>query len=271
MPWRLPVISNDVPDKRIFLFNFNMTEFVGRFSSKARILFEIQTVQGEHAVQRLLNCLRHSGLLDGISAAEYWPLLPALNSSIRLYEKGDLVIREGMCVPSIGILVRGCVRTIKHDANGNEMLLNLLTPHELLGLDIVVTPSQISSISALCTQAAAIAFLPYPQLSWEEKLPPELHIRIFRNLLTILGNENMRRLYRLELLNDKSLRSRILTYLNLLSKKQGCATVRVPYNREEFAQYLCVQRTSLSHELIRMQREGLIHFHKNQFTLLKGK
>ena len=41
----------------------------------------------------------------------------------------------------------------------------------------------------------------------------------------------------------------------------------IPYSREELAAFLCVNRSALSHELSRMQQEGLSTFRKNRFCL----
>jgi Mn-dependent DtxR family transcriptional regulator len=40
-------------------------------------------------------------------------------------------------------------------------------------------------------------------------------------------------------------------------------------DREQFAQYLGVNRSALSHELARMREDGLIEFHKGSFKVLK--
>ncbi len=88
-------------------------------------------------------------------------------------------------------------------------------------------------------------------------------------LLTLIAQENMKKEYRLAILSQKGLRERILTYLTMQVRKRGSNTIKVSFSREEMASFLCVNRSALSHELSLMQREGIIRFRKNVFTLLE--
>lgn len=78
----------------------------------------------------------------------------------------------------------------------------------------------------------------------------------------------MKKEYRLTIMAQKGLRERILVYLTMQANKRGTNSFTIPFSREELASFLCVNRSALSHELSLMQQEGLIRFHKNEFTLL---
>ena len=88
--------------------------------------------------------------------------------------------------------------------------------------------------------------------------------------MTLLSHENIRKHYRLAILSQRGLRNRILTYVVMQSERQNNSSIMVPFSREELADFLCVNRSALSHELSLMEQEGLIRFHKNKFTLLKS-
>ena len=78
----------------------------------------------------------------------------------------------------------------------------------------------------------------------------------------------MQKEYRLAILSQKGLRERILTYLQMQATKRQVRSFEIPFSRDDLASFLCVNRSALSHELSKMQEEGLIRFHKNSFTLL---
>lgn len=59
----------------------------------------------------------------------------------------------------------------------------------------------------------------------------------------------------------------ILTYLSYQAVKEGRTTFRIPFNRQQMADYLNLDRSALSKELGRMRDEGILEFRKNQFTL----
>lgn len=75
--------------------------------------------------------------------------------------------------------------------------------------------------------------------------------------------------YRLAILSQKGLRERILTYLRMQAAKRGVDTFAIPFSREELADFLCVNRSALSHELSLLQQEGVIRFRKNEFTVIR--
>ena len=71
---------------------------------------------------------------------------------------------------------------------------------------------------------------------------------------------------KIEVLSKRTTREKLLTYLNM---QRGMANkFTIPYNREELAQYLCVDRSAMSSELCKMRNEGLIRFKKNGFEIL---
>ena len=89
-------------------------------------------------------------------------------------------------------------------------------------------------------------------------------------LLTLISHENMKKEYRLAILSQKGLRERIMTYLTMQAARRQTNTFSIPFSREELASFLCVNRSALSHELSRMEQEGLITFRKNVFSLLQS-
>ena len=83
-----------------------------------------------------------------------------------------------------------------------------------------------------------------------------------------LADDNIKMAKKIEILVERGLRERILTYLNILTSKSGSNSVSVRMNREQLAQFLCVNRSALSNELNKMKKEGIIDFKKDKFTIL---
>ncbi|MCU6788662.1 helix-turn-helix domain-containing protein, partial [Agathobaculum ammoniilyticum] len=65
----------------------------------------------------------------------------------------------------------------------------------------------------------------------------------------------------------KSLRGRLLSYLSAQAVQNGCDTFDIPFDRQQLADYLGADRSALSNELSKMQRDGLLSFRKNHFVL----
>ena len=50
--------------------------------------------------------------------------------------------------------------------------------------------------------------------------------------------------------------------------RSGSRRFTIPFDRQQLADYLNVDRSALSNELSKMQREGLLWTRRNQFELL---
>ena len=91
------------------------------------------------------------------------------------------------------------------------------------------------------------------------------------NLLHFVGNQNIRKYYKIDALSVKSARQRILKYLTAQAGRSGSTTFTIPFDREAMANYLCLNRSVLSHTLKELEGEGVLTFRKNRFTLFPEK
>lgn len=215
-----------------------------------------------------LSTLQESKLFLGLSPEDCESLFVLTPPIFKIFHKDEVIIQDGDLVDYVGILCQGKISTAKIDYEGNTSLHYILDPPKIFGLEIAATPSQISSMTVTALEDAAVALFAYGDFTTNRKGTDDYCNQVLVNMLTLLANENMRRMYKIELLCNKSLRERILTYLRFVARKKGNRDVfTIPFNREQLAQYLNVNRTALSHELSLMRQEGLIDFKKNKFVL----
>ncbi len=212
--------------------------------------------------------LSKTKLFSGISRADIAVLCPLLGVQQRQCPKGAVLIDTDTVVDFAGIVAAGELNTFKPDTDGRLNLIRKIRVSELFGLDIASTPSRLSPLITVCATDAEVITFPYARISEPGPIPDRLRCTMLKNILELTANENMRQLYKIDILSRKSLRERILLYLTLQARRKKTHDLSIPFNREEFAAYLCVDRSALSRELSRMQDEGLIEFEKNRFRLL---
>ncbi len=75
---------------------------------------------------------------------------------------------------------------------------------------------------------------------------------------------------KIEHITQRTTRRKLLSYLSEQAVQCGTDSFRIPFNREQLADYLSVERSAMSAELSRMRRDGLIEYDRNRFTLLPG-
>lgn len=189
---------------------------------------------------------------------------------LREFEKQAVLVEPGDRVDWFAVILRGRVQISQIFSDGTASLMDALGPGRLLAADLICTRSRRSPYYAAAGLPLQVLQFPGSLLLEPGALPPEVQAALVRRLLTLLSDENLRKHYRLAILAQRGLRDRVLVYLTMQAERRGTHTFRIPFSREELADFLCVNRSALSHELSRMEAEGLIRFRKNEFTLLSA-
>lgn len=186
----------------------------------------------------------------------------------REYSAGVQLIAQHDAVREVGIILSGRVQILQLFPDGKSSLMRVLSPGELIGLDLAYTRTGVSPYHAIASEASKVLYmprnLPFSASIWDEETVQELTARVLR----IISHDNIKKHYRIAILSQRGLRERIMMYLSMQENRRGSRTFDIPFSREELADYLCVNRSVLSHELTRMEKEGLIRFRKNHFELL---
>lgn len=196
-------------------------------------------------------------------------LLPC--AQIQNYPKRSHLVMAQEQLDTFGIILWGKVSIQYIDNNGNFRIMDVLEAGDLFGVDLMCTRSRIAPYHAVTTQITRMLVFPASVILSPERQLSQYSVPLLQNLLLMIGDENMRKEYRLAILSQRGLRERITTFLTMQADKRGTNTFSVPFSRSEMAAYMCVNRTSLSHELSLMEQEGLLRFEKNTFTLLQSK
>jgi len=211
------------------------------------------------------NCRIFSGLSkQQIKSAEQ-----QLEGSIRTYRPGEIIIGEDAIVDHIGIILKGHASIVKFTVSGRELLMQKLVPCDLVGAEIACTRKKTAPYSVYSVSDSEIYWFSAEKILQKGSIDDELRELLFRNILYYVADENMRKYHKIETVSFKGMRERIVHYLNFQRKMKGTDRFYINFNREELANFLGVNRSALSHELKRMEKEGLIRFNKNYFEILR--
>ena len=217
-----------------------------------------------------LQTIYRSTLFRGFSQQEFERMLPQLHGTLRDIKKGRILMEEGEIASFAGIVISGSLATMKIQFDGSVSILDYVFPSKIFGLDMALTTSKVSALSIQSLEDSVIYRFPFTGMETFHWMTEQQRERMTENILVYLANENVRKQHKIEITSQHSLRGRILTYLHFMSRRHQSATFFIPFSREQLACYLCVNRSTLSHELALMRQEGLIDFKKNRFTLLRG-
>lgn len=213
--------------------------------------------------------LKKSKLFKGLNEEEIEQVCRLTMPSERFFDKNQIIINQGERVSRIGIIKNGTVISMKYHFNGDAQILRIYKRGEVLSLDAVNTTFLTSPVALVSQTDCSIIFIPYKKLFESSEVSHSFKETVMFNNSEILSNELVRLMYKIDVLSKRTLQERILTYLSIMREKKGKDTVDISMNQEQFAQYLCVNRSVLSKELNRMRKAGLIEYKKNRYTLLE--
>lgn len=219
-------------------------------------------------MEEYLEILQKNRLLEGIPCEVIrTAILPF--STVKKYDRGTALFLPNDRVTRVNILLSGRVKLVYYMENGDQDIRNLILPPKLIGVDLICTRTKLSPYQAVAVEPCTVLSFPSELILRPGRLPEKDRLTCTDNLLLILSHINMQNEYRLAILAQNGLRERIRVYLTMQANKAQSKTFRIPFSREEMAAFLRVNRSCLSHELSMMEKEGLLRFSKNEFTLLK--
>lgn len=215
---------------------------------------------------KYLECVIGSGLLNEISKSEYIDVFEELRVTGVNMVKDEVIFCENDPVDKICIIESGGVRSEKVYSTGELHIIDFHEKGSFFALEEAVSRLRTSAMDYICNEDTTVVFIPLAAV-----MNSRCSAEIMMFIMQKLADESIRKMHKIEILAERGLRDRIMTYLNILRKKSGTDTVHVNMGREQMAHFLCVNRSALSNELNKMKREGLIDFRKNEFRIFEQK
>ncbi|MGN1206072.1 MAG: Crp/Fnr family transcriptional regulator [Eubacterium sp.] len=183
------------------------------------------------------------------------------------FHKGEILFSMGETASEIGIIIEGSVVIENNDIWGNSTILNKLETGDVFAETYAITGTPMM-VDVVAAQACEIVFLSVQSLL-EDAKNSSLSQKITRNLLLISMQKNLILSSRIFCTSPKTIRERLAIYFSEQVTRNGSTSFDLPFNRQQMADYLNLDRSALSKELGKMREEGLIRYRKNHFEMVK--
>lgn len=210
--------------------------------------------------------LSGSPLFAGFAPAEIKQALSCLLRGVQNYPAHSYLFHAGDPADRMGLVLSGSLHIIQEDFWGRRTILTQLGPGELFG-EAFALGGTLFPISAFVAEDSQLLLLDANRLRSPCSTPCFSHNQLFLNLLLILSRKNISLTEKMFCLTQRTTREKLLFYLSSRAEKAGSPRFSIPFNRQELADYLSVNRSALSEELGRLRDEGLLTFHRNTFEL----
>lgn len=229
------------------------------------------------------NDMLNTVIFRGMTEKELAAALKSLNARTKNFERDEIIFMAGDQIKEFGMILEGAVNIETIDFMGERQIINHITIGDIFGETYAYITQVPIPVEAVAVKKTRVLFL--DGNLWDEK---ELlfnrnkgifkddisyqikswQLKFYENLLQNSMKKCMALSSRIFHTGPKSVRGRICAYLNSQSIQHGKKEFNIPFNRQEMADYLNLDRTALSKELGKMSMEGIIEFRKNHFKLL---
>lgn len=219
-------------------------------------------------MKKYISILKRSQLFAGVGDDEITAMLGCLQAKLQTYKKGEYVFRQGEHLSNINVLVEGSLHVQRDDYWGNRSIINMISVGEMFGEAYVGPDSGAILNDVVAVEDSAVISFDVRRILTVCSSVCKFHSMVVQNLFFAISEKNRKLVQKLGHMSKRSTRAKLISYLSEEAKRQSRATFTIPFNRQQLADFLSVDRSAMSNELCKMRDEGLLTFEKNRFTLL---
>ncbi|MBE6901611.1 MAG: Crp/Fnr family transcriptional regulator [Ruminococcaceae bacterium] len=219
-------------------------------------------------MEKYIPTLKNTRLFAGVGESEISAMLSCLQAGLRTYKKGENVLRQGEHLDNIPVLVEGKLHIQCDDYWGNRSIINVVNVGEMFGEAYAAPDSGTLMNDVLAVEDCAVIFFDVKRVVTVCPTACRFHSMVVQNLFFAISEKNRRLVRKLSHMSRRTTREKLLAYLSEEAKQHGSSEFTIPFNRQQLADYLSVDRSAMSNELCKLRDEGLIRFEKSRFVLL---
>jgi len=217
-------------------------------------------------VNEYLPVLKSVSLFRGIDATDLESMFGCISADIKAVRKGAIILHAGDTPRQVGVVLSGQLHIVREDYDGNRSLIAVVTHGGVFAEALCCAGVIESPVTVIADHDSTVILMSFEKILNVCPSSCLYHKNLIKNMLGLIAGKNLMLQNHMEILSMKTIRAKVLRYLEPFASKHG-REIAIPLNREELANYLCVERSALSHELMKMKKDGLIEYSKNKFIL----
>lgn len=219
-------------------------------------------------MKKYFDILRQCALFSQIEDNDLLRMLTCLGAKVESFDKKYTIIAEGNPAKYIGIVLSGSVQVVRIDFYGNRSILFEMGASEVFGEAFACAEVRSIPVSVIANEQCDIMLIDCGHILHTCENNCGFHQQLIFNLMKNLAAKTLQFHQKIEITSKRSTREKLMTYLMLQAKKAGSSRFKIPFDRQELADYLEVDRSGLSAEISKLRKEGVLESDKNEFVLL---
>jgi CRP-like cAMP-binding protein len=214
------------------------------------------------------NQITQSILFNKMTTEEFELAKIGLAFKKKKYKKNSTILSAGSKTINMGFVLLGSVRIESNDIWGNRTILSHVAMNQFFAETYAYLLDEPMLVDVIANEDCEVLFMDLSSIKQATSINETWKVKFISSLLTISSRKNLALSGRSFHTAPKTIRARVMSYLNSVALKKGSQEFDIPFDRQQLADYLNIERTALSKELGKMQNDGLISVHKNHFAIL---
>lgn len=208
-------------------------------------------------------------LFQQVGREHYGKMLRCFGARVITVKKNATVFHEGQAASVVGIVLTGAVQVVQDDYLGNRSILSMAAPGQLFCEGFACAQVDALPASFIAAADSQIMLIDCTHIMTMCHNACTFHNQMIRNLLVSVAQNNLLLSQKIEILSKRTTREKVMAYLLSEAKLQGSNSFTIPYDRQELADYLGVERSAMSTVIGKLRSEGFIEVDRRHFTLIR--
>lgn len=219
-------------------------------------------------MKKYFEILKNCPLFDGIEEEKLFVMLECLGAKVEFFDKKYTVFAEGNPAKYIGIVLSGSVQIVQVDYFGNRSILGNVGAGEVFCEAFACAEVGAIPVTVIANEPCEIMLIDSSHILHTCSNNCGFHRQLIFNLMKGLAVKNIMFHQRIEITSKRTTREKLMAYLMIQAQKNNSNSFDIPFDRQELADYLEVDRSGLSVQISKLRDEGVLYYHRNHFELL---
>lgn len=213
--------------------------------------------------------LRKHPIFIGFTDEEIEQTLVEFDYKIKSYKNDEIIVSSGRINKYSAFVLEGAAQLQKFNSDGVREILGRVYSDSIGWLITAKPRTTHCDVEIVSHGKSTLLFLDFAKIMEDDYKKIIIQNKLLKNLFVLFEEMDLRSLEYKIVLSERTIRKKIMRYFEFREKRDGSSTFRIEGSRQDFADYLSVDKSALSRELNKMKKEGLIDFSGYNFTILQ--
>ena len=220
-------------------------------------------------MEKYFDILDTCSLFEQVGRANYGQMLRCFGARCVTIKKGNPVFHEGTPVRFVGIVLTGAVQTVQEDYLGNRSILSMAGPGQLFAEGFACAGVESLPVNIVAATDSQIMLIDCSHIMTLCHHACGFHNQMIRNMLSSVARSNLQLNQKIEILSKRTTREKVMAYLLSEASIQGSDSFTIPYDRQELADFLGVERSAMSAVISKLRDDGYIQVNRRHFQIIR--